>query len=181
MRAGRLAGALLSSGSRSGHFKLPWRSCCGIYTRAHRSFSMWRDGQLPLNVDHGYLVCTRRHPHKKGRPPSLRGRRMGVEGAEQTESTSGQRAPTPTTRAPVRGALISSPKAASALEGHFSSSLFLSARSFFRVPRHVHQGWWGLSYGRRRSSARRRRSTEEFVFSRDHQHSIVRVPRPQAA
>ena len=179
VRAGRLAGALLSSGSRSGHFKLPWRSCCGIYTRAHRSFSMWRDGQLSLNVGHGYLVCTRRHPHKKGRPPLYVD--AGWAWREQTESTSGQRAPTPTTRAPVRGALVSSPKAASALVGHFSSSLFLSAHSFFRVPRHVHQGWWGLSYGRRRSSARRRRSTEEFVFSRDHQRSIVRVPRPQAA
>ena len=117
---------------------------------------------------------------KKGRSP-LRPVDAGWAWREQTESTSGQRAPTPTTRAPVRGALIFSPKAASALEGHFSSSLFLSARSFFRVPRHVHQGWWGLSYGRRRSSARRRRSTEEFVFSRDHQRSIVRVPRPQAA
>ena len=89
VRAGRLAGALLSSGSRSGHFKLPWRSCCGIYTRAHRSFFMWRDGQLSLNVGHGYLVCTRRHPHKKGRPPLYVG--MGVEGAdrkhERTEST----------------------------------------------------------------------------------------------
>ena len=52
---------------------------------------MWRDGQLSLNVGHGCLVCTRRHPHKKGRPPSLRGRRMGVEGAdrkhERTEIT----------------------------------------------------------------------------------------------
>ena len=50
---------------------------------------MWPDGQMALNVGHGYLICTRRHPHKKGRPPSLRGRRLVVEGAEheRTEST----------------------------------------------------------------------------------------------
>ena len=50
---------------------------------------MWPDGQMALNVGHGYLICTRKHPHKKGRPPSLRGRRLVVEGAEheRTEST----------------------------------------------------------------------------------------------